>query len=83
MIANVVVVDQAVLLKPALYVQVIPSGDVAHLPLSPTTQNCVPDHAIACTSETPQVVLDKPVLFVQVIPSGDVAMSLCLPTAQN
>jgi hypothetical protein len=53
-------VPQAVLLKPALYVQVIPSGDVAILALPPPTQNCVPVHVSASVLVVPQAVLLNP-----------------------
>ena len=66
------------------FVQVIPSGEVATLPLFPATQKTESFHVSArIVKLPPRAVFRFDVLLVQVIPSGEVAADEFTPTAKN
>ena len=74
---------QVVDLSPGWYVQFTPSGEVAHLPESPTATNTDPFQVIARATTLPQVVEDSPGWYVHVTPSGEVAHFPEVPATTN
>jgi hypothetical protein len=76
----------AVVDNPGRYVHVTPLGEVATLPLGPTTQNTEPFHVIARAVDVdvvPHVVDPNPDRYVHVMPSGEVATFPSSLEAQN